>query len=172
MVQHKAYATHRTPKRLRLKVPTRKKDAAYFSLIQEELLDLEGVEKVEVNPTTGSILIIKDPNENTVDTYTRTTRFFDFAEGQEQPHTPMETIAASFHPLDMRLRQLSGGELDLRNIVSLSLLGMAGYQLAIGDFGLPPWYHAIWFAHMLHIYRRDGVKTIAASHNHSNMISR
>jgi hypothetical protein len=56
-----AHIVHRTATRLRLRVPARKLDHAYFRDLKVRLAGCPGVRSVEPNPLTGSVLIAHDP---------------------------------------------------------------------------------------------------------------
>jgi hypothetical protein len=51
---------HRTPKRLRLKVPPRRHDEAFFAGLQQELIKQRGIISVDLNSLTGSVVIVHD----------------------------------------------------------------------------------------------------------------
>ena len=52
-----ARIVHRMPGRLRIRVPSKRGDAGYFRAVKEALSAVEGVERVEVAPLTGSVLL-------------------------------------------------------------------------------------------------------------------
>ncbi len=52
-----AYVAHWTPTRLRLRVPGRRHDVAYFDQIVRQLETHEGVVRAEASPLTGSITL-------------------------------------------------------------------------------------------------------------------
>ena len=55
-----AHIVHRTATRLRIRVPARRLDHAYFGELQAKLVGCTGVRSVEANPLTGSVLIEHD----------------------------------------------------------------------------------------------------------------
>lgn len=55
-----AHIVHRTVTRLRIRVPARRLDHAYFGELQAKLVGCTGVRSVEANPLTGSVLIEHD----------------------------------------------------------------------------------------------------------------
>src|SRR5262249_38350679 len=52
-----ARIAHFTPRRLRIRVPEKRRDAAFFDFVQNRLAAWDSVERVETNPLTASILI-------------------------------------------------------------------------------------------------------------------
>lgn len=55
-----ACIAHRTAGRLRLKVPGRRHDAAFFADLERELVAQPGIVSVQANPMTASILVVHD----------------------------------------------------------------------------------------------------------------
>ena len=57
-----ARISHFTPRRLRIKVPEKRRDRAFFETVAERLATWNSVEGVETNPLTASVLIhFSDP---------------------------------------------------------------------------------------------------------------
>jgi hypothetical protein len=55
-----AYLVHGARTRLRIKIPGRRHDEAYFSLLRRTLSGRIGIRAVRVNPLTASVLIVHD----------------------------------------------------------------------------------------------------------------
>ncbi|WP_455281525.1 HMA2 domain-containing protein [Cupriavidus necator] len=64
-----AQLSHVLPGRLRVKVPTRRHDAAYFEELVRRLSECDGVDEVSVNPMTSSVLIIHSTSDDAVAAY-------------------------------------------------------------------------------------------------------
>jgi hypothetical protein len=60
LARERACVVHRTPKRLRLKVPPRRHDEAFFAGLQQELIKQRGIISVDLNSLTGSVVIVHD----------------------------------------------------------------------------------------------------------------
>jgi hypothetical protein len=57
-----ARISHFTARRVRIKIPEKRRDRAYFSTVADRLAAWESVEQVEANPLTASLLIhFSDP---------------------------------------------------------------------------------------------------------------
>ena len=52
-----AYTVHQVPGRMRLRVPARRGDRAYFANVAQVLVAVPDVRSVRVNPSTGSVLV-------------------------------------------------------------------------------------------------------------------
>lgn len=51
---------HQIPGRIRMRVPDKRNDAAYFSRLSESLAGIEGVRSSQVTPRTGSVVLHYD----------------------------------------------------------------------------------------------------------------
>jgi cation transport ATPase len=58
---HEAHVSHHIPGRMRVKVPGAKGQPRVLQQIQQSLAPMPGIQRVEVNPATGSVLIHYDP---------------------------------------------------------------------------------------------------------------
>src|SRR5580704_2636799 len=58
-----AHIVHHIPGRLRLKIPQAKGNAAFLDQVKTALSPIQGVRGIEVNPTTGSVLVHYDPED-------------------------------------------------------------------------------------------------------------
>ncbi|ACL60561.1 hypothetical protein Mnod_5731 [Methylobacterium nodulans ORS 2060] len=53
----RAYVLHRTPHRLRVRIPNRRRDQVFFRALQRTLSEHPDVFRVDVNPRTASVII-------------------------------------------------------------------------------------------------------------------
>ena len=56
MMTPEAYVSHQSLHRVRIKVPAKRGDETYFAHLRDSFEGCEGVETIDVNPITGSIL--------------------------------------------------------------------------------------------------------------------
>jgi hypothetical protein len=56
------------------------------------------------------------------------------------------SVANPIGKLSNGLRKFTGGELDLKGMVILGLIGVGLYQIIKGNLRAPPWYTAFWYA--------------------------
>lgn len=138
---------HQTPERLRIKIPSRKGDREYFYSLQDKFADIAGVETLKVNPSTSSVLIVHNKS-NGVD-------FIEF--GKQQNLFTLEDKSASYHStltkgvvggfsfLNNIIKRIFSHELDIPSIAFITLIGVAIYQIARGNFRAPAWYTAMWY---------------------------
>jgi hypothetical protein len=153
-----ARIVHRMAGRLRIRVPSKRGDADYFRLVKEALSAVEGVERVEVAPLTGSVLLCSRAAAETLIESARAQGLFMVKEEPEVRGTVLsDSISAGFASMNDRVKTLSGSGFDLPGLVFLALVGAGVYQIARGNFGAIPWYGAFWYA--LGIFGKSGGKS-------------
>jgi hypothetical protein len=82
----KGYISHRTPHRVRLRIPSKRRDRAFFADLQRHLSDNPEIEHVDVNPATGSALIHTFGNSARLIETTRRSGLIDLVESlTEEP---------------------------------------------------------------------------------------
>lgn len=126
-----AHISHAGSGRLRIRVPGRRNDVAYFARAEARFGECPGVRRVAVNPLTGSILI-----EHATDM----AAIADFAESGEllslQPDSEWIPLAVSLRAgvddLDRWVRRTAGGAMDLWSAMSLVYLTLACIQVVRG----------------------------------------
>jgi hypothetical protein len=150
-----AFVSHKTGSRIRLKVPSRKKDYAFFASLAEKVSAVAGISAVETSPLTAGILLMhsSDP-DRVVDMV--------MAAGGLRPGRYEGTrtnfhrrIAETFNGIDLTLRDVTANELDAGGAAFLTLLGAGIYQLYRGNIAAIPWYTAGWYA--LNLFLKSNV---------------
>ena len=142
-----AQITHFTTRRLRIKVPEKRRDAAFFNFVRGRLAAWDGVDRVETNPLTASILVYFSGAERLLLEAIAKNDFLDIDFGAiAQPPEPVVTRAAvrSFVTSDRALRGWTHNHLDVRSVVFLLLFVGGAYQLLRGRLSTPAptllWY--------------------------------
>lgn len=153
---------HAIPGRLRLKVVPLKNNPSLAQEIQAQIKTLPGISAVEVNPTTGSLLLVFKVSKGQDK---RTARFLSVilktispglsvqqvldwlnpAPPSGQSYSYSNTVASFFQGLNTRVGNALGG-LDWKVLLpgALFVLGLRGL---IAKNGTPPaWYNLLWFA--------------------------
>jgi hypothetical protein len=143
--------SHVGKRRLRIRVPSQKGNAEYFSTVEKTFSAYEEAETIEVNSLTASLLFVGDRvNLQSVLTFGEKNKLFAVEATLDQPanhprHLPGK-IVKPLQGVQRALGQVTDGNLDLSGLVFLLLLGTGAYQIARGNFGAPPWYTAFWYA--------------------------
>lgn len=152
-----AIVVHRMAGRLRVRVPTKKGDAAYFGSVRDALSALEGVEGVEVTPYTGSILVRGPAPVKAVTDAAESRGLFALKEERAVKVTAFhDAVADGFGALNDRIKTATGATFDLPGLAFAALVGAGIYQIARGNFTAPAWYTAFWYA--LGIFGKSSAK--------------
>ncbi|MEJ2716201.1 MAG: hypothetical protein P8182_03545 [Deltaproteobacteria bacterium] len=149
---------HSTIGRLRVRIPAKKRDSSYFSLIKESLADCPGIENIEVNPLTGSALVIHDTDPAPIADYAASNGLFRFKPWKGSRRTLFESVEEVLGKLNRRLKMVTGGEFDVPSLFFTVLLVSGLYQIARGNLAAPAWYTAFWYA--FGIFSRDALRNI------------
>jgi hypothetical protein len=138
---------HFTTRRLRIKVPEKRRDAAFFGFVRNRLAAWDGVERVETNPLTASVLVYFSDVERLLLEAIAKNDFLDIDfDVIARPAEPVVTRAAirSFSASDRALRGWTQNQFDMRSAVFLLLFLGGLYQLLRGSLSTPAptllWY--------------------------------
>jgi len=142
-----ARIVHFTPRRLRLKVPEKRRDVAFFDFVRNRLAAWDSVERVETNPLTASVLVHFSAPEQLFLEAVGKNDFLDIdLDAIAPPTEPVVTSAAirSFVAGDNALRSWTANAIDVRTVVFLLLFVGGVYQLLRGRMSTPAptllWY--------------------------------
>jgi len=137
--------------RVRLRIPSRRNDNAFFTRVVASLRTCPAVAELRVNPATASVLILH-PNGVGLDAvreHASSHGLFALPEDAGRMNVVYSVLHGA-RRVDEALRRLSGGDVDLRGLAFLALLGTAMLQLARGQVLAPAatlgWYAAALLA--------------------------
>lgn len=143
-----AYLVHALPGRIRLRVPEKRGDAAYFSRLAQALSQ-SLVGAVAVNASTGSVLVHDAAGLKPTDLAAsgRELALFEVHDdpGPRPARSALVTASAGLHGLDGLFARASGGHLDFRSGMFIVLLLLAGRQIYKGNF-MVPGFTFLWHA--------------------------
>lgn len=143
-----AFVVHELFGRLRLRIPEKRKDAAYFAGLAERLSECPGVTRVESNALTGSVLLLHAEETSATDVarYAEQTALFSVKRLSATPtRTLGQEAAKGLDAFGRGLASASGGTVDLQSVFFLMLLGLAAFQAKRG-LVLPPAVSLFWEA--------------------------
>ena len=165
-----ATISHHTTRRLRLHIPKHKRDTAFFAKIRDELSKLEGVERVEANPSTASVLIHHHSTVGAIAQFAETAKLFGLAvEGTPLSSTSIASrMNRSVGKLNAQLVSASQGALDLTSISALGLAIGGVIRGIVCKNILPSGSDMIWWAVTLlarHDVQMRSVTEMAATHS-------
>ena len=98
-----AYLSHQTSGRIRVKIPSKKGDDSYFKNANALLQQHKGIDRTEVNPLTGSILIIHSGNSTSVMKIAETNKLFRL-NGANQTPTVAAGIKTTFNDFNTQVK--------------------------------------------------------------------
>jgi hypothetical protein len=155
-----AFVVHELPGRLRLKIPEKRGDTAYFARLAEQLPHCPGILRVDGRVHTGSLLVLHGAATRAadIDAYAGRLGLFSLT---DRPATPRRTLRqcanAGVDALDRGLLAASGGVIDFGSAMLLMMLVLAARQAARGQV-LVPAFSLLWFALEVTAWRKSGDK--------------
>jgi hypothetical protein len=148
---------HRIGGRVRVRIGERRGDGAYFERVRQALRRSDGVTRCQANPLTGTVLIEHVAPLEQVLGLAQAQELF-YVDRTEPALVPGQIRAAQgLQRIDAELRQLTGGEGDLRTLALAGLIGLGVVQLIRGNV-LAPAVTLFWYALMtMHfLQQQDG----------------
>jgi hypothetical protein len=128
-----ARISHYTARRLRVRVPEKRRDTAFFAAVAERLATWESVERVETNPITASVLIhFSNPQRLFLEAIVKNDLFdidFDAAFAELSEPVVSRAAARSFETADQALRRWTQNQIDIRGVLFVVLLAGGVFQL-------------------------------------------
>ncbi len=146
MIQPEAHISHHTTGRMRIKIPSKKGDIAYLEALKEHFSGLEGIRALEVNPTTGSVLIVHNLDRQTIEQYATAKNLFSLTAANPSPAGLHPKVSETFQDLNDQMKAFTSGEINVGGAAFLALLGAGIYQIGRGNLTAIPWYTAFWYA--------------------------
>lgn len=141
-----AQVEHQMNGRVRLRIPSRRRDSAYFSRLKDRLSEQEGVESVEANPMTGSLLVRHRNNLDTLLGYAADHDLFVIEKQQDKPVTSLaDGLAIQAGRLDGAIRRVSGGGLNMRDVALAGVIVAGVVQIAKAHVW-PAGFSLFWYA--------------------------
>ncbi|MCX7913586.1 MAG: hypothetical protein N2511_03260 [Thermodesulfovibrionales bacterium] len=152
-----AILSHKIKNRIRIKVPSKKGDKNYFNYINGKLLECNGLIDVKVNPLSGSVLVLHTTDVAKISEFALTNKIFKLINSKPNPLDLHSRVSMVFRDLDRYTQSITGGTLDIADMLFLFLMGLGIYQLSRGNITAPAWYTAFWYA--FGIFFKSGNKT-------------
>jgi hypothetical protein len=159
-----AYICHVSTGRVRLRIPSMRNDPLYFSRLEAFLCPLPGVEKVEANPLTGSVLVLHNIGLKSADdlksvaNYTEMSGLFKIIVPETNSAPLAQHVADTFAVLNERVKEATDGTVDIPALAFLGLLGVSIVQFRQGVVAVPA-MTALWYASSILRYQLSKEKT-------------
>lgn len=157
MISPEAYISHQTAQRLRIKIPSQKKDTAFLSYLKDKFVPCQGFDTFEINPVTGSILFVskKKVDVEAILTFAEENRLFKLRltvpkKSAVSKTTLAQKVVKPVQEIQSRIHRSTGGYINLASMAFFYLMGSGIYQVKEGNLYPPPWYNAFWIAYQLY----------------------
>jgi Heavy metal associated domain 2 len=138
--------THTMPGRTRIRISAMKGNRKYFQHAEQIFREFEGVDEVETNYQTGSILILHSSNLENLKEFGIAHELFDFddVEHDLNKKSVSQSVASGMRDLESRLMKLTGQRMNGKEVVFSGLLVLALFQMLKGSI-LPAGATLIWY---------------------------
>jgi hypothetical protein len=141
---------------LRLKIPSKKGDELFFQSLKDQLSNLSGVERIDINPVSGSILLIHSIDAEKIAQFAQDKGLFAIQHGSTNAPYLHREVTKAFNILDEQTKGFTGGGINLGALASLALIAAGTYQIFRGNFAAIPWYTAYWYGLNLFLKSKPG----------------
>jgi hypothetical protein len=156
-----AVIAHTSTGRLRIRILSQKGNLAALKSQGDQLAACPGIISIEVNPGTGSILLIHQTTVHEIAEYARAMNLFSLEE-QKDPKVPSadlrRKLGETFKSVDGQIQNLTGGDMDLSGFAVAALVVAGSAQILTGNAGAIPWFAAYWYAYHLYSKTKEGEK--------------
>jgi hypothetical protein len=142
MILAAAIVGHELPGRLRVRVPSRRHDHDYFARAADALAGCPGVEELDVNTATASLLVTHTTTTAAIRDFAQREGLFALASAP--PPQPARR-PLPLRQMDGRLAEITGGAVGLREALALAFLVMAVQQALRGNV-MAPAASLLWYA--------------------------
>ena len=129
-----------------MRISAERNNEQFFVHAQESLKRCEGVSKVETNPLTGSILILHSSSIEEIKEFAEREALFVIQKANNPATRPLfEQVSTGLKSLDTRVADMTGGQINGKELALSGLLLVAAYQMVLGNFW-PAGGTLVWYA--------------------------
>ncbi len=141
------YLSHVSKGRLRLRIPSKKRDSAFFNRLQSVFSSYPGLDQIRVNPLSGSLLILHSELPEEMASFVKTLAGVAPKKNSlKKPNTIYQRVTGTFQQVNTQIQGFTKGELDVPTLSFIALLAVGIYQISRKNFTAPAWYTAFWYA--------------------------
>ncbi len=140
-----AFLVHQCKGRVRLRIPERRQDDAYFTLMEKQLSAIPGINGIKVNPISGTVLLLisQDISLNALSQPNHLQDLFHLACDADHPLT--SRVAADLLEINKHVQRVKEDRLDMDGLYASILILLAIVQLLRGN-SLGPASSLLWDA--------------------------
>jgi hypothetical protein len=156
-----AVIAHASTGRLRIKIPSHKENLVALKYCGDQFAACPGVLSIEVNPVTGSMLLIHQTTVGEIAEYARSKNLFSLEEQKDSkaPSADLRrNLGETFKSIDRQIQSLTDGDMDLSGFALAALIVAGTAQIVAGNAGPIPWFAAYWYAFHLYSRTKEGEK--------------
>ncbi len=154
-----AYVLHQLPGRVRLKIPDRAGQPAYFDELEKQLSSFQRFEKIRTNHQTGSIVLQNGKLDlGALSDYAEEKDLFVISRAPAPAKPLSDNLMAPITNANKSLKERTQGRIDLAEVAFGVMMVIGIIRLIRGRLSAPPWYTAFWYAYGISkilVKRRD-----------------
>jgi len=124
-----AELVHQIQGRLRVRIPGQRRNSEYFAKIRKCLAKLEGVQSVETNYLSGSVLVLHQSSPRAIQDYAEEKGLFQVRRSNSPVVALSQRIASGLRQVEGRVNAFTQGEVDMTGLAFLGLAVAGGYQI-------------------------------------------
>jgi cation transport ATPase len=138
---------HRSPGRVRARVPKGERNPVRMQEIQDELAQHPNVRHVEVNSATGSVLVTGEGTHRLQSALADVLTLIESAAQEESQEAGVDATVQLVKTADQKLRGLTNGRFSLRALVPATFITLGVRQLLRQglSIGVVPWYVLVYY---------------------------
>ena len=153
-----ASLVHASPGRIRIRLDRAFRSPQFMQSLADSIVELDGVKGVNVNPSTGSLLLTYDPETLGLEDLYLAAKAADLnlaipGSAARSPAGPTLSplsagISTAFDRLNQGVADFTGGKADAKTLVPLGLAAWALRQITTsgGNLAAVPWYVLLWYS--------------------------
>jgi hypothetical protein len=156
-----AVIAHSSKGRLRIRITSQKGNLTALKSLGDQLAACPGIISIEVNPGTGSILLLHQSTVQEIAEYARSRNLFSFDEQKSSKVPSAElrrNLGDTFKSVDRQIQNLTGGDMDLSGFAMAALIVSGTAQILTGNAQAIPWSASYWYAYHLYSRTKEGEK--------------
>ena len=159
----RAYLVHQIQGRLRLRIPDRREDEAFFEEVSASLDGWPDGVEIRVKPDTGSVLLLHPSVPfDELEPRLRDNGLFEFVAAPPPPGPALAPLLSGVSRLDRAVSEATAGSADLRTVLFIAAVGLAIRQLLRGElFG--PALPLAWMAFEVASRLAESAKNMSAA---------
>ena len=172
---------HQVPGRIRMTIPAGKGNPELLEQIKQTFSIIPGIERVAINPTTGSVVlhydedrhdefhgdfqqhlsVVHKPPSNEIDEIAR--KFEEEAEFLAEHSHAARAVVDFFKDLDRRVKAATGNIIDLKIVLAIGIIGFTVLEVG-ASAATPVWVTLVIFSlnHFIEMHP-PGARTAQAS---------